>query len=589
MIGSDGPEANRRFADPGKLRHSRAVPDTRWIFAAEPDVASVHALIHELRVPRFAAQLLCQRGLSDPEAARAFLRPRLRALSDPFALPNMRAAVDRLLAAIDRRERIVLYGDYDVDGVTSLAILTRLLRAYGVEPACFLPSRMDEGYGLSPEGVARCLSEHRPQLLVAIDCGTTSVAEVEALRGAGVDVLVFDHHQCQEVLPNCTALVNPQLGGDFHYLCSAGIAFKLGHALLKSRPVEGFDLKEFLDLVALGTIADVVPLVEENRTLAAHGLRQLERSRWVGLRVLQEVAGVSRPLRPVDVGFRLGPRLNAAGRLGTAQAALELLLTEDAARARTLALELEASNRDRQAVEKRTLLEAEAQLATWFDPARDCAIVVGAPEWHPGVVGIVASRLSRTHHRPALVIGFDEAGLGKGSGRSIEGLSLTASLGVCGHLLEKFGGHEMAAGLSLRQAHFEDFRAAFLAAARALLTDEQLRPCVRLDCELTLAEVSFETLDHHDLLQPFGTANNQPIFLARGVHPVAEPRVLKEKHYRLRLRQNGPQHDAIFFNGALGPLPRPPWDIAFRLERNEFRGNVSVQMEVTRLRSAAPG
>ena len=397
-------------------------------------------------------------------------------------------------------------------------------------------------------------------------------------------MIVLDHHECKSSLPQCVALVNPKLGDDYGYLCSVGIVFKLCHALLKLRPVKDCDLRDYLDLVALGTVADLVPLVGENRILVKRGLEQIAQTRWVGLRALMEVAGVKPPLRPSDVGFRLGPRLNAAGRLGTAQDALDLLLTEDAGRARSLAAGLDAQNRDRQAVEMKTLNEAEAQLD--FDPNKDAAIVVGQSGWHPGVLGIVASRISKMHHRPTLVIGFDESGTGKGSGRSIEGFSLVKALTECGGMLEKFGGHEMAAGLTIDQKRFQKFRRAFLDCARSLLSDEDLQPRLRLDCEVVFEDLNLALLDEHELLQPFGMGNWQPLFLARSVAPACEPRVLKEKHLLFTLRQDGGERSAIFFGGAAGKLPRPPWDIAFKIERNEFRETVSLQMQIQHLRSA---
>jgi single-stranded-DNA-specific exonuclease len=559
---------------------------TRWIFPSPIDAGEVRRFAGELGVARFAAELLLRRGMSCAMDAEQFLEPRLKTLRDPFLLPNIAAAVERILAAVDRRERIVLYGDYDVDGVTSLALLTRLLRAMGAEPACFLPLRADEGYGLSPDGVARCVSEHAPQLVIAVDCGTSSVAEIAALQAQGVDVVVLDHHECKEALPACVALVNPKLGDDFHYLCSVGIVFKVAHALLKRRPVDAFDLRDCLDLVALGSVADLVPLRGENRVFVRRGLAQLAESKWIGLRALVEVSGLSAPFGPGNIGFGLAPRLNAAGRLGTAQDALELLLTEDAGRARTLAANLDVQNRERRTVEEAVFQQAEAQLVEWFDAARDAAIVVGAVGWHPGVVGIVASRLQKRHHRPAFVVGFDETGMGKGSGRSIEGLSLVAALSRCTHLLEKHGGHEMAAGLTVREGRFAEFRQIFCACARELLTDEQLQPRLRLDAELSLGEIDYELLDQHESLQPFGMGNPQPLFAARGVTLAAEPRVMKEKHRSLILRQNGDEYRAVWFNSAAHELPRLPWDIAFQIERNEWQGTVSPQIHIRAVRHA---
>ena len=546
----------------------------------------MRALARSLRVAPFIAEMLVRRGFATDAEAASFLDPRLKSLCDPFLLPDMDRAVERLLAAIDRRERIVLYGDYDVDGVTSLALLTRVLRAFGGKPECFLPLRVDEGYGLSTDGVARCVETFHPQLLVAVDCGTSSVAEIAALMADGVDAIVIDHHEIKGSLPDCAALVNPKRGDGFHYLCSVGLVFKVAHALLKRRPLADFDLREYLDLVALGTVADLVPLVDENRILVKHGLAQLAKTRSVGLRELMDVAGVRPPLTPPDVGFKLGPRMNAAGRLGTAQEALELLLTEDGARARALAEELDVQNRERRKVEDEVHVHAEKQLAEWFDPARDAAIVVGGDGWHPGVVGIVASRLLRTHHRPSLVIGFDEQGMGKGSGRSIEGLSLVQALTHCGPLLEKYGGHEMAAGLTLRRENFVAFRDAFRACARDLLSADQLQARLHLDVELTIGDINFDLLAQYCSLQPFGMGNRQPTFFARGVTLAGEPRIMKEKHLSLMLRQGGDEYRAVWFGAVSEKLPRQPWDIAFHLERNEYQGVVSAQIHMRAVRAA---
>ena len=575
-------------------------PHTRWLLPPpDPTVdAAAATLRRELDLPPFVANLLARRGLHSAQAAQDFLHPKLNLLSDPFALPNMSAAIDRILRALTAGERIVLYGDYDVDGVTSLTILSGMLRAYGADVECFLPKRVEEGYGLSTEGVARCVETLRPQLLIAVDCGTASVREISGLEAGGVDVIVFDHHEPQAQLPACIALVNAKLGDTYHYLCTAGLVFKVCHALLKRRPLPGYDLREVLDLVALGTVADLVPLVEENRILVRRGAQELARSKRPGVRALMEVAGVKPPVRPVHIGFRLGPRLNAAGRLGTAQAALELLSTTDEARARELAAALDVQNRERQTVEQHTLLEAQAQLAGLCGEDGvhpHAAIVVGARGWHPGVLGIVASRLMRSHHRPTLVIGFDETGMGKGSGRSIDGLSLVGALGECAALLEKFGGHEMAAGLAVREASFADFQRDFCRVARSLLSDEQLRPSLRLDAEVTLPELDADFLTCHESLQPFGMGNAQPMFLARGVVPAAEPRVLKEKHLSFSLRHRAakggsfaPTTRAIFFGGAQEPLPPAPWDVAFQIEANEYRGVTELQVQVQSVRTAQP-
>ena len=569
---------------------------TLWISPASDPVLepAVRQLSTELALPRVLAQLLVGRGIADAEAARDFLDPRLQRLADPFALPDMKSAVTRILAAIDRRERITLYGDYDVDGVTSLALLAEVLRGYGSEPACFLPSRMDEGYGLSADGIARCLAEHQPTLLIAVDCGTVSIEEIASLRKSEIDAIVLDHHESGDARPDCVALVNPKTdaASDFHYLCSVGIVFKTCHALLKTRPQPAYDLKSALDLVALGTVADLVPLVGENRALVRRGLIELARTPRPGLRALMDVSGLGRgTMRPVDVGFRLGPRLNAAGRLGTAQAALKLLQSKDASRARELAVALHEQNAERQDVERRTFIEAEAQLQAGPIPVAElAAIVVGGRGWHPGVLGIVASRLLRAHHRPALVVGFDENGVGKGSGRSIEGLPLVEALRECGDFLERFGGHEMAAGLTIREAMFAGFQTEFQRIARARLTGDQLQPRLRFDAEVALDELDDAFWEQLDRFQPFGMANPEPLFLTRGIMPAAPTRTMKEKHLRLSLWQpDRPAHRpiaGIFFNGATPAPPPPPWDVAFHLDENEWQGEIRRQLRIVALRTS---
>ncbi len=533
--------------------------------------------------------LLQRKNFSCADEVHAFLQPRLRALGDPFLLPQMDIAVERILKAIDDRERIVLFGDYDVDGVTSLALLAEMLRAYGAAPDLFLPLRMEEGYGLSRESVERCWATHHPQLLIAVDCGTSSLAEAAELNRRGADVIILDHHEPKDALPDCVALVNPKLSAssEFRYLCTVGIVFKVCHALLKTRPNQSFDLKAHLDLVALGTVADIVPLEGENRTFVQHGLRQLARSARPGVRKLIEVAGVRAPLQAEDIGFRLGPRLNAAGRLATAEKALRLLLTSDEAEAAELASLLDGQNRERQTVEKEIFAVANEQVSASFDPSRDAAIVVGARGWHPGVLGIVASRLARKYHRPTIVIGFDSDGLGKGSGRSVEGLSLVEALGRCASSLEKFGGHEMAAGLSMREENLAGFAADFRRAARELIADEALEARLHLDQELMFRDLKSDLLYWIEALAPFGSGNAQPIFFARGVEPVVAPRVLKEKHLLLRLRQENHHARAIYFDGASQPLPAPPWDVAFRLQTDDYLGEKRLQMHVQALRAAS--
>ncbi len=536
---------------------------SRWIIAPPEELNGGPISWAEICGSACIARLLMRKGFASSEEVEAFLRPRLSTLSDPFLLPNMQTAVERILIALGRKERVVLFGDYDVDGVTSLALLA--------------------------ESLERCLGEHRPQLLIAVDCGTSSVAEIADLKRRGVDVIVLDHHEPKSELPNCVAIVNPKIDTEsrFHYLCSVGIVFKLCHALLKTRQLDGFDLKSRLDLVALGTVADIVPLRGENRTFVQRGALEIARSTRPGLKRLIDVSGVRPPILTEHIGFRLGPRLNASGRLSNAQRSLQLLLTQDEAEAASLAELLDRENRERQEIEKEIFLAADEQIVREFDPARDAAIVVSARGWHPGVLGIVASRISRKYHRPAMVIGFEENGIGKGSGRSIEGLNLVEALNRCSESLEKFGGHEMAAGLTILEGKIDMFVAEFRRVTRELLSDDYLQHCVRIDHELLFSDLNFDFLHWHETLQPFGNGNPQPLFLARGVELVAPPRVVNDKHCVLRLRQGNYHQRAVFFDSVNVSLPRSPWDIAFRIRADEYEGETRLGMQIQAVRQAA--
>jgi single-stranded-DNA-specific exonuclease len=589
---------------------------SRWILAPHGELNGGAIAWSEICGSECIARLLSRKGFRCEEEVENFLHPRLSSLSDPLLLPQMSAAVSRVLAALDRREQIVLFGDYDVDGVTSLALLDEMLRSYGGAPELFLPLRIEEGYGLSRESIERCLEQHRPQLLIAVDCGTSSVDEVAVLNERGVDVIVLDHHEPKSEVPDCVAMVNPKIareadnpvcptqagsvsntrkqdclrhsGSPFEYLCSVGIVFKLCHALLKARPLPGFDLRSKLDLVALGTVADIVSLREENRILVQRGSVEIARTSRIGLKKLMQIAGVHPPILPDDIGYRLGPRLNAAGRLSTAEKSLRLLLTQNESEAAVLAADLDRQNRERQDVETQIFVAATEKIENEFDPTRDAAIVVGARGWHPGVLGIVASRIVRKYHRPAIVIGFDDDAMGKGSGRSIEGLNLVEALNRCSESLDKYGGHEMAAGLALRQGNFDRFAEAFRSTARELLSDDALQPCLRLDHELPFTDIDVEFLRWHEMLQPFGNGNLQPLFFARAVEPVAPPRVVKEKHLIFHLRQGDRHRRAVYFGGTENQLPPPPWDIAFRIRADEYGGETLVAMYIEAVRAAEP-
>ncbi len=565
--------------------HMLTLPAPRWILRPVADEAMrrVEAYSGPALSP-LVQRLLAQRDPGSAEGVERFLNPKLRELSDPFLMPNMEAAVERIFQAVDKKEHVVLYGDYDVDGVSSLTLLRTILAAYGIEARCFLPLRMEEGYGVSREGLERCLSEGPVDLLIAVDCGTSSRVESEWLLSQGIEMVVLDHHEPDPArLPPCP-VVNPKLGDTFHYLCSAGVVFKLGHAMGRRRRVEGFELRDHLDLVALATVADIVPLVDENRMFVRKGLQIMESTRREGLRALIEISGVKSPLDSMDLGFRLGPRLNAAGRLDTAKTALDLLLAKTREEGVALAQTLDGHNRERQDVEHTMQQEAQdmaLRLTADSDPA---GLVLASRDWHPGVVGIVAARLMRKFHRPIFVIAIDENGIGKGSGRSVDGVSLISAIEDCRDLLLAGGGHDAAAGLTVNEDNITAFRERFAESVARQLTSGQLEPKLYLDAETRLTELTLDFLTTYERLQPFGQGNPRPLFMARGVQPANEPRLLRERHWKFDFYQEGTTKAGIWFNGAHDRLPPPPWDVAFYVDRNTWRGETTVQLLVQDMR-----
>lgn len=536
--------------------------------------------------PEILEHLIRQRGLPDGIDLDGYLHPKLKDLADPFLIPEMQPAVERILQAVDRKENVCIYGDYDVDGVTSITLMRRILLAYGLEARTFIPKRGPEGYGLSAAAIARCMSEGvKPDLLITVDCGTVSIPEVSALREMGVDVVIVDHHEpIPGQRPDCHALVNPKCGLDFTYLCAAGVVFKLGHALMKMRKAD-LDLKSQLDLVAVATISDIVPMIGENRLLVRHGLKTLPGTMNPGLRALQDITGMNGSATSMDVGFRIGPRLNAAGRMDAPQDALAILLTDSRRQAAEYASLLDGYNRERQTFENRIREQAMEMLTRDFRPERDPVIVLGSRGWHPGVVGIVASRLMRQYHKPTFIIAIDENGVGKGSGRSIEGVSLVDAIRSCKDDLLAGGGHAMAAGISVREDKLGSFRKSLSEFVLTNTTDEQRKPVLTYDAEISFDQLSLEFLASYDLLQPFGSCNPQPIFVTRGIELSRPPLHMKNNHLRFMLRQGYQEQDAVFFGGGEHPLPDPPWDIAFTIDRNTFRGRTTLQLIIQDVRA----
>ncbi|HUJ08395.1 MAG TPA: single-stranded-DNA-specific exonuclease RecJ [Verrucomicrobiae bacterium] len=552
---------------------NQILPAKRWI-VARPEPSLAASLARSLNLRPSLAQVLLNRGYHDAESALAFLNPRLQNLHDPFELPHMSAAVDRVLEAIGEQQRIVIYGDYDVDGVTSSALLLRVLLEAGAVVHNFLPHRMEEGYGLSRDGIARCLKEAKPALLIAVDCGTSSRDEIADLGRQGIDAIVLDHHEAPAKLPECVAVVNPKIGEGTD-LASVGISFKFAHALLKrdARLAERIDLRRHLDLVAIGTVADIVPLTGENRILVKAGLERLPQTRKVGLRALLEVADVSERVNPYHIGFRIGPRLNAAGRLADAMAALELLLTEDPNRAAKLAEMLDERNTERQHIEEK-IVEAALLQARQF--AGDRVLVLADESWHVGVIGIVASRITQEFYRPSIVIGQR----GRGSCRSIAGFSIVEALAQCSSYLEKFGGHEMAAGLSVRRDKIPELRRALNKLAGQTLHGDALTPAVTVEAMIKLEEIDDQFISQLSRFEPCGPGNPTPVFAVEGVQLRGPPRLVGKNHLRFNVTDGETTANAIWWGHGEVKLPQKRFDIAFSAELHAYQGVESVQLKV---------
>ena len=563
------------------MRHS----DVRFELPAY-SYASAERLSERLGVSHVLAQVLVRRGLSDPDAAERFLAAEEEHPLEAFG--GLREASGVILGHVGRRSRITVHGDYDVDGIASTAVLVRALRTLGADVDCYLPSRIDDGYGLAAATVER-LAARGTDLLITVDCAITAVEEVAAARAAGMDVVVTDHHmpRADGVLPDAP-IVHPRLGGyPCPDLCAAGVAYKLARALLAGAGEDAALADSDLDLVALATVADVVSLTGENRRLVRAGLRTLSVTRKPGLQALMEVARVDPSgIDETAVGFRLAPRLNAAGRLYRADAGLELLLTEDPARARAIAAELDAVNHERRDVETRIRFEAEKLLGE--QPPGAAAHVLASENWHPGVIGIVASRIAERHNRPAVLIALD-GDEGSGSGRSIPGFDLLEGLRAGSDELLRFGGHRAAAGLTIARNRVEAFREAFVAHAAATLRPEDLVPAERLDAVAPGDSLGLDLAEELERLAPFGQGN-RPVSLLVPAALLDDPRPMGEgRHVAFSLSAGGARSRCVAFGAGsrLPAEPGEPVDAAVRLEANRYNGSVEPRLVLRHARPAA--
>ena len=531
------------------------------------------------------------RSFSDEADAERHLRPQLAHVTDPFAVGGLREAAERLVLAAERKERIAILGDYDVDGVSSTAMLVHFLRRLGADPAYFVPRRLEEGYGLSMAALDRVLAEANPNLFVALDCGTNSKPEVDRLLAAGVEVIVVDHHVAKESRVTCT-LVNPRVNdavdAPWQSLCTAGLVFKLIHGVLKVLRLAGDErgtqilVKDYLDLAALGTIADLVPLRSENRILAAHGLRALGEARRPGVRALIAVSGMEPGgiLTSVDVSYRIGPRINASGRLADASLPLRLLLSDSAADCLRDAAQLDAINRERQEIDKKVTEEATAQATAMGDLAG--YVVHG--DWHPGVVGIAAGKICRALDRPVIVLG-KEGETARGSGRSVPGTNLVEALAFCAELLKTYGGHPMAVGVSLNVSDVEAFRARFAAAVEAqrkagvVLADGR---DIDIAHWMKSTEVTDNLLDDLDLLQPYGEGNSEPVFGLKGLVFDRAPTPFGEGNFRHQVSLGGGRRLNFVAWRMADRMPEAgrPVDLAVKLQWNRWQGRRLPQAEI---------
>lgn len=552
-----------------------------------PDEKAVAGLLKAPGISPVLARLLIKRNVRDPEEARKFLSCDLSSLHDPFLFRDMDKAVGRIRSAIANKERILIYGDYDVDGLTATALLYTALKRSGAHVHNYIPDRVKEGYGLNAEALEKAQKDGS-RLVIAVDCGVTAVEEVDSLKKHHIDCIIVDHHQpIKDRLPDAFAILDPLVPGcryPYKYLASVGLVYKLTQAL-------GCNIEEDLDLVALGTISDVAPLTGENRILVKHGLKYLARTQRAGLRALMEVAGIGKKKEfyTETVGFILGPRLNASGRMNSSMHSLKLLLTDDKEEAKKLAEELDKSNRERQAMEQVILKDALSKVEREVNFKEHRVIVIHGDKWHPGVIGIVASRLVDKFYRPTILVAFDEKGLGhgKGSGRSIKNFHLFDALSKCKEHLIEFGGHEHAAGITISKENIDAFRERLNAIAHEVLQPLDLVPRLEIDAWISLKDLTKEFLKELALLEPFGVGNRKPVFAVKGLSLKAKPKILNYNTLKIWVTDGELTYEAVGFKKALDyklDSASSIFDLAFTPSINAWQGQESIQLQLKDLK-----
>lgn len=542
-------------------------------------------LIKALGISHVTAQVLINRGIDSEAEAEFFLKSGLFDLPSPYLLKGMNEAVERIKTAIEKKEKIAIYGDYDVDGVTATALLYTFLNNLGIGVTYYNPDRIKEGYGVNIEAIKRLKGEG-VSLIISGDCGITAWKEVEEAKKLGVDFIVTDHHEPPDILPDAVSVLNPHQSGCSYpgkEITGVGVIFNLAIALRRVLRDSGFfkdnepNLGDYLDLVALGTVADCAPLTNVNRIFVKEGIKRMLNPKRPGILALKEVSGIREGVDSYDIGFKLGPRVNASGRLNSARVAVELLISKDLERARELAKILNQENSRRQSIEEEIFLDAVSQIESHPEYLNSSSIVLASANWHPGVIGIVASRIVERYQKPVILIAIGEDGIGKGSGRSVEGINIYSALSECRDLFEKFGGHELAAGMSIREEKIVDFRKTFERAVRE--SNVGLISRLNIDCLVDLADIDDSLVSELDLLAPFGIGNPEPLLLSRSVEVVSQ-RVFKDKHLGLKLKGRERILDAIWFN--LRELVTVPnrIDIVFTPEFNTWNGKKEIRLRI---------
>lgn len=541
-------------------------------------------LSRSLGISPISAQILLSRGIKDEAEAESFLKSGLFDLPSPYLLKGIDRAIERIKRAIERGEKIAIYGDYDVDGVAATALFYNFLKNLGATITYYNPDRLKEGYGVNLDAI-RKLKSQGASLIISGDCGITAYKEVEEAKKLGIDFIVTDHHKPPETLPEAVAILNPHQTGCLYpgkEIAGVGVIFNLAVALRRALRDSGFFKKEepnlgdYLDLVALGTIADCASLTNVNRIFAKEGMKRMSNPRRPGIAALKEVSSVSGKINAYDVGFKLGPRINAGGRLQSAGVAVELLISDDLERARELAKTLNNENSKRQRIEEEIFSDAVSQIEGNPRFLESNSLVLSSHNWHPGVIGVVASRIVERYRRPAVLIAIGKGGIGKGSGRSVEGINLYESLSECRESFEQFGGHELAAGISIREERIDEFRDRF---ERAVSERDGDFIKLKIDCALDLADITDSIVSELDLIAPFGIGNPEPLFLSKSVEVISQ-RLFKDRHLSLKLRQKGAVFDAIWFNLRESITLPDRIDIVFIPEINIWNGKREIRLKI---------